>query len=72
MFKKKTPPSKGLSEGPRMVACQWNGSSPENLIRLLQYRIHIKRVKVKVNTLAKKVIAHTLYNCINSIIGKIQ
>jgi len=28
MFTKNTPPANGLSEGPMMVACQWNMSSP--------------------------------------------
>lgn len=28
MARKKTPPWKGLSDGPIMVACQWNKSSP--------------------------------------------
>jgi len=28
MAKKKTPPEYGESEGPMMVACQWNKSSP--------------------------------------------
>jgi len=28
MAKKKTPPEYGESEGPMMVACQWNRSSP--------------------------------------------
>jgi len=28
MLRKKTPPSNGESGGPRMVACQWKGSSP--------------------------------------------
>jgi hypothetical protein len=28
MFTKNTPPANGLSEGPMIVACQWNMSSP--------------------------------------------
>jgi hypothetical protein len=39
MFTKNTPPAKGLSEGPMIVACQWNMSSPtgpenKDLVRL--------------------------------------
>lgn len=39
MDTRNTPPENGLSDGPIMVACQWNMSSPTGPERKLNYKV---------------------------------